>query len=170
MRRSRRMAMSTKDDKIYYLAGPMSGRASFNYPEFFEAAASLRAQGHYVVNPAEQDEPEVMRKVMQNKGGDLSVYEGEDVPTWGQFLAHDVKLVADGVDAIAVLPDWQYSKGACTEVWIATLLNKPVYPLASRHYSVSTGFARTMQGNEWCLGSPMNKADIAAKLMGKLLA
>ena len=43
--------------KRIYLAGPMSGLPDFNYPAFHAAAAVLRAQGHYVENPAENPAP-----------------------------------------------------------------------------------------------------------------
>ena len=39
-----------------YLAGPMRGMPFFNFPAFKDAAAQLRAKGHYVFNPAERDE------------------------------------------------------------------------------------------------------------------
>lgn len=39
-----------------YLSGPMSGIADNNFPAFHEHAAQLRAQGFYVVSPAEIQE------------------------------------------------------------------------------------------------------------------
>lgn len=36
-----------------YIAGPMSGLVDFNFPAFHKMAASFRAQGFEVVNPAE---------------------------------------------------------------------------------------------------------------------
>jgi hypothetical protein len=36
-----------------YLAGPMTGIDALNFPAFHKAAASLRASGYEVVNPAE---------------------------------------------------------------------------------------------------------------------
>lgn len=44
--------------------------------------------------------------------------------TWGQVLARDVRIVADEVDAIAFLPDWEYSRGARLEAFVGLLCNK----------------------------------------------
>ena len=39
-----------------YLAGPMRGYASYNYPLFYEVAEALREAGAFVVNPPEVSE------------------------------------------------------------------------------------------------------------------
>jgi hypothetical protein len=153
--------MST--EKIYYLAGPMSGIEQFNYPQFFSVAARLRRAGFLVVNPAEQDTPEVMRTVMSSEDGDLSKV---DAPSWGEFLAHDVKLVADSVDAIVVLPGWEKSKGACTEVFIATLLGKPVHRGVRTERPVIDKYDRMLEEP----GPVIDKEEISLILMKKLLA
>lgn len=36
-----------------YISGPMTGLPALNFPAFHKAAASLRASGHNVINPAE---------------------------------------------------------------------------------------------------------------------
>ena len=38
-----------------YLAGPMRTIPEFNFPRFNAVAKALRAQGHYVFNPAQRD-------------------------------------------------------------------------------------------------------------------
>ena len=174
--RSNKTETSTEtevDTKVYYLAGPMSGIPQFNYPTFFKYAARLRDAGYTVVNPAEQDTPEVMKAVLASEDGDITKLDG---PSWGQFLAHDVKLVADSVDALVVLPDWDKSKGACVEVLIATLLGKPV------HYGVATQrrahcdhdrFTVTINGYGDLKDEPgyiLPKEEVVTKLMTKLLA
>jgi len=167
--------MSTKTQKkpepapIYYLAGPMSGIPKFNYPLFFDTAAKLRKEGHLVVNPAEQDTPEVMREVLASETGDITKLNG---PSWGQFLAHDVKLVADSVDAIIVLPGWQNSKGACTEVFIATLLGKPVFRGILAMYANSPpNFSSVSPHSRTVTPGPLiDKEEISLVLMKKLLA
>lgn len=89
-----------------YLAGPMTGYKDFNYPAFHERAARLRYQGHEVINPAE------------NEGGDTS-------RPWAFYMRQDIAHVLS-VDAVAVLPGWQASKGASLEVVVARAIDIPV--------------------------------------------
>lgn len=90
-----------------YLAGPMSGIPQHNYPLFNRVARMLREQGHDVFNPAE------------NKDGDArrsrAYYMRLDIPA----------LLA--CDAIVALPDWEGSRGANLEMWIAIDLEMPIY-------------------------------------------
>ena len=95
-----------------YLSGPMSGIPDYNAPAFVEAAKQLRALGHHVASPLEID--------IAN-GVDFN-----NVPPWGSLLARDVKLIADsGIEAIAVLPGWELSRGARLEVTLGLILNLP---------------------------------------------
>jgi len=102
-------------DKPLYLAGPMSGIPQFNYPAFDEAAAELREMGYEITSPAEMDEVEISTKARASvDGSPLS-----DYPTWGDFLARDVKLLADECAGIILLPGWENSKGARLECFVA---------------------------------------------------
>ena len=101
-----------------YIAGPMSGYDKSNFPAFDAAAAVLRAQGIDVVSPAELDDPETKARALANE---------PQTQTWGEFLARDVKIVADQVDGIAVLHNWERSKGAKLEVIVALLAGKDIY-------------------------------------------
>ncbi len=100
-----------------YLAGPMSGYAEHNYPEFNRAAALLRAEGYQVFNPAENADDGVRHP--------RSFYMRKDIPALMDC------------DAIAVLPNWQQSRGACLEMWIAIDLDMPIFNCRMRDSSVS---------------------------------
>ena len=100
-----------------YLAGPMSGHAEHNFPEFNRVAALLRAEGYEVFNPAENDDGGVERP--------RSFYMRRDIPALMDC------------DAIAVLPDWQQSRGACLEMWIAIDLDMPMFNCRTRDGSFS---------------------------------
>ena len=107
-----------------YLAGPMTGLPHFNFPLFDEVAASLRRMGHAVVSPAELDDPEDRAMARNSVDGHISSV----TKTWGDFLARDVKLLADdGIEGVVVLPDWQKSRGARLETYVAhALCNLPI--------------------------------------------
>ena len=103
-----------------YLAGPMRGYPEFNFPEFFDAAASLRIRGFEVWSPAERDladgldpKNEEHRKAAEEKG--LKYY-----------MHYDLPAVVDS-DAVAVLPNWQDSEGARLEVFTAWVVGMPVF-------------------------------------------
>jgi nucleoside 2-deoxyribosyltransferase len=96
-----------------YLAGPMSGHKQQNFPAFQEAAKMLRAQNFDVVSPAEMDDP---------KDYAIAMADEPAQKTWGEFLARDIKMIADGgIDGIVFLPDWFRSRGARLEATVGLL-------------------------------------------------
>lgn len=151
-----------------YLAGPMTGHPDFNYPSFHEAAKRLRDAGHEVFNPAENHDGRT------------------DLPLQEYFKA-DLPQVCDA-DVIAVLPNWQYSKGATLEVSLARHLDKPVLdavtldlwqesatqeaerlvhgPRNAAYGHPSQDFART--GRLW--GAILGSDDIAPETVGLMMA
>jgi len=105
-----------------YLAGPMSGLPQFNFPAFFAAADQLRAAGFEVVSPAEIDNEEDKGAALRSPDGQLVKHTDGVAKTWGDFLARDVKLLADtGIQGIVFLPNWQNSKGAKLEAFVGLL-------------------------------------------------
>lgn len=113
-------------NKPYYLAGPMTGFPYENIPLFIEAAEELRGNGYNIVTPVELDDPESTEQVLDDPTGKLTVGDltGE---TWGDLLARDVKLIADGVNGIVLLPGWFNSKGARLECFVALIAGYPVF-------------------------------------------
>jgi len=118
-----------------YLAGPMTGIPQFNYPAFIEAAEDLRAKGYDIVSPAELDDPETRKAAMAAPDGAVGTGSANG-ETWGDFLARDVKIVADEVDGIVFLPGWAFSRGARLEAFVAVLANK------TNFYNYSHGHLR----------------------------
>ena len=87
---------------IVYLAGPMTGLPEWNRPAFHAAAQAWRVRHHVVLNPAE------------NFGGD------ERIP-YADYIRASIRQVL-AVQAIALLPGWQESRGARVEVHLALTL------------------------------------------------
>ena len=119
--------------KRVYLAGPMTGIPQFNFPKFDRIADGLREKGYVVISPAEMDDPETRAMALASPDGapGSGTSKGE---TWGDFLARDVKLVADEVDAVAVMDGWSASRGARLECFVALLCDKPVYAIDEKYH------------------------------------
>lgn len=93
--------------KLLYCSGPMTGKPEFNYPTFNKVAATLRAKGYEVINPAE------------TAGGTTRLSRAT-------FLRIDIGYVM-AADAIVLLPGWSDSQGATLEVMVAHSLGLPIY-------------------------------------------
>jgi hypothetical protein len=111
----------------YYLAGPMSGHPQFNYPLFDSVSAALRERGLDITSPAEMDIDEVREAAMKNMTGKMDENNAVSGETWGDFLARDVKLIADELNAIILLPEWETSKGARLEAFVAINCGYPAF-------------------------------------------
>lgn len=91
-----------------YVSGPMSGLPESNFPAFHAAAATLRAAGHEVVNPAE-----------------FPIKSGTG---WNDCLRMDIAYLVT-CDAIFMLDGWTASRGAQLEHHVALALGMTViYP------------------------------------------
>lgn len=111
-----------------YVAGPMTGIPEFNFPAFMAAASQLRAEGHIVFNPAERD-------IDRHGGVDISkgnangcqeVAAKEHGFSLRDALADDTEWICREADAIAMLPDWENSKGARAEHALALALGHKI--------------------------------------------
>ena len=136
-----------------YLAGPMTGYKDFNFPAFAEAAARWRDAGHEVVSPAEMD-------------------DGDTTQPWTYYLRRDLREIVD-VDAVAVLPDWQESKGATLEVTVAQGLDIPVLDamtMGTYHEPVSAEALRLVYGPRAAsYGHPTEDFGRAGRMWGAIL-
>ncbi|SFP14836.1 DUF4406 domain-containing protein [Pseudomonas sp. NFPP28] len=90
--------------KRIYLSGPMTNMLDLNFPLFNSTAASLRAAGHSVINPAELN---------------------PDPGTWNDCMRRDIAALMN-CDTVATPPGWEHSKGARLEVLIAERLGMAV--------------------------------------------
>lgn len=126
-----------------YVAGPMSGYPQYNIPAFDAASWALRQQGWDIVSPAELDHPEIRAACLASVDGGKVGQTAQQGGTWGDFLARDVKIVADVVDAIVLLPGWEGSKGANLEAFVGTLCKKEFYLYnAGKPISVHADYVR----------------------------
>ena len=94
-------------NKTIYLAGPMTGIAEFNHPEFREVSAIMWQQGMTVLSPTDVD------------GGSVD-------KSWHFYMKGALKMLLDA-DAIALLPGWEKSKGARIELGLAESLGYEVF-------------------------------------------
>lgn len=90
-----------------YISGPMTGLPDSNFAAFHAAEAQWAARGWDVRNPA------------RNDGG--SQHRGRAF-----YMRLDYKHLLD-VDAIALLPGWQHSEGALSELNAAREMDLEVF-------------------------------------------
>lgn len=108
--------MSTKR---IYLAGPMKGIKNFNFTKFDVEAYKLRKQGWEVFSPADNDREQWGKddKWMPTPDNmDDIKYDLRDI------LGQDLAWICRYADAIAMLPNWELSRGAIAEHALATAL------------------------------------------------
>ena len=103
-----------------YIAGPMTGIKDSNYPAFHAAAASLRALGFAVHNPAENPVPAC--------------------GSWLGYMRMSLRQIAD-TDGIVMLPGWADSRGALIEHKLACDLGMPVIDFDKLEQLVSSSAA-----------------------------
>lgn len=113
--------------KPLYLAGPMTGIQSFNFPAFDRAVASLRAAGFAIISPHERDSLAVQAAARASPDGCLASLETATHETWGDMLARDVKIVVDESSGVVLLSGWERSRGARLEAYVAALCSLPLY-------------------------------------------
>ena len=92
---------------LCYLAGPMSGLPAYNHPAFRAYAAAIEAQGIYaVVNPADHgDDPNI---------------------PYSSYIQRGLEALFP-CQAIALMPYWEWSRGALTEAIVAKAMGKVVF-------------------------------------------
>ena len=110
-----------------YLAGPMTGREHFNFPEFHRVARKLRAAGFSVHNPADKetlagtDIPDYTKlpKEFDGRHPTLTLFD---------VFREDLEAIMS-CDAVALLPGWEKSKGSLHEAHVARRLGLIIFTL-----------------------------------------
>ncbi len=126
------------ETKDIYVCGPMSGLPQFNYPMFAKVTHEVRMleaecqevwgeKARTVVNPAEEDSPEMQAAALASATGAHSDLAKATTETWGDVLARDVKLIYDRIGSLVLLPNWFKSKGARLEVFVALLVGVEMF-------------------------------------------
>lgn len=98
--------------KVVYIAGPMTGLADFNYPAFQEAGFELALRGYEVLNPVQIENWNTLGRPQ----------------AWDWYMRHAIAMVLRA-EGIALLPDWEKSRGARLERTIASELSLDVRDL-----------------------------------------
>jgi hypothetical protein len=96
----------------------MRGYDKFNFPAFDDASARLRAAGHEVRSPTEND---------REMGFDPSLNTLQHFDLAAAFR-WDIESVL-WAEAVVVLPGWEDSEGCQIETSVAGAIGTPVYPL-----------------------------------------
>lgn len=92
---------------LLYLAGPMTHELEHGRPAFAEATKRLLDVGYYVEDRSRVEVPDW---------------------SWETYLRHDLKAMLD-CTGVAVLPGWEFSRGAQLEVQTARALAMPIRPV-----------------------------------------
>jgi hypothetical protein len=116
-----------------YLSGPMRGKADFNFPLFDKVSAQLRAEGHEVFSPADNDRKRFgtdAYKPGDNITGDDNSHAQRlgltDLELRRLLLGDDTAWICAHAERIVMLPGWIHSKGAVAEKALAEAIGLEV--------------------------------------------
>jgi hypothetical protein len=118
-----------------YLSGAISNNPNY-LAEFSAAAEWLRAQGHIVFNPCENDIKMNINPNDAKANGNMDVRK--------RILLADITWIAKYADAVYVLPNHKGSSGCALELSFARATNIPIKYLR-KNYATSTTKKTTTQ-------------------------
>ncbi len=104
-----------------YLAGPMRGYKEWNFPAFLHAATALRQRGHEVFNPAEKGEEANLPAAGNGHSDPMAALEFRRL-----VFRLDTEWICTQADMLAMLPNWEQSRGAVAERALADALGLPI--------------------------------------------
>ncbi len=102
--------------KTIYIAGAMRGHPNFNFDAFDKAEIRLKNAGWKTINPARLD----------REAGFNPERDTPDREFLKKVLIRDALSIFKS-DAIALLPNWEESKGVQVEIALARWLDIPIY-------------------------------------------
>ena len=94
-----------------YLAGPMTGYPMFNFPLFDKQRDFLKGLGHDVISPADLD----------REAGFNPIFDCADADFMTKAILRDLTAITT-VEALALLPGWDKSRGVKVELALAGFL------------------------------------------------
>lgn len=121
-----------------YIAGPMSGLPDMNYPAFDKAEGQLLAVGYEVLNPTNVDVEHEKERVRIDNCHYCRLSEPHP---WKWYVLRTLAMLAEA-DALALLPNWQSSRGSRVEVEFASGMEIPIGSVAlyiDRYVSIQAG-------------------------------
>lgn len=121
------------DDQTIYIAGPMTGKENFNFPEFDAATAKWKEEGYNVINPAN-----LSRELAESLGVELS----ELTPRENALT--DLSHLISKATHMYMLNGWEYSKGAKAEHAVAQWLG-----LTIKYQTADSLRAHQTHNKEW---------------------
>lgn len=109
-----------------YLSGPVTGYEKGNRPAFDAAQRALNKAGHLVLSPFDGELPEVTTETLADHYG----------AKYWQVLAEDVSIIlSQELDALALLPGWEKSKGARIEAFVGLVRGVKFYEYTNESLS-----------------------------------
>jgi hypothetical protein len=103
-----------------YISGPITGLPDLNKPLFVAASAALRSIGHQVLNPHD------VCTILDKHQCQRPCHPSEELLPWAEYLRADLIAMLQLADGLAMLPDWESSRGACLERHVAEALGMEV--------------------------------------------
>lgn len=115
-----------------YIAGPMTGRPYFNFPDFDQATENYRRRGWFVFSPAEHDRKLLGKEVnwlpsVEDTEGPWLKWSLPNSPSLREMLGADLSFIAYEADAIHMLKGWEKSAGARAEHATASVLGLQIF-------------------------------------------
>lgn len=115
--------MTARRQKVY-IAGPMTGRASYNVLAFMSAAFIWRTRGYVVETPFEANSRVWKKHYGRNFNPHMDKCDYGDA-ILDEMTAEDMAVLC-AADIIALLPGWEKSKGCTAELLVALNLRKEI--------------------------------------------